>query len=1154
MIFGAALWLCMAACGIFPAAMRGASLTSPGEITDAAPIWMLPPAMRAVAQRIHIEGRVDYVDAAWKLLWIGQGNHGTFIQLADTPPALEPGQYVRIDGTLVPDEGLSARRVQVTVLGAQEPVEPVGATGHINDLARLDSRVVSVDAIVDGIQLIDAEHLRLYLVVDDRMIIGWVRPDDPDRLPDLAGRAIRAVGLYSMRLDPTRTNATIELWINRESDIAVTGTIADMPAFASTITPVAEIVQRPAGAWVHVRGRVEARVPGRRIVVRDDTGEIAVESVQRQPPPQGAEVEAVGQVAHAEGRWRLVSGLVRAVSVATTKRPRDGVLSSVGEVRVLSSVDADRHIPVRIAGVVTWSLPKADFFFLQDVTGGVRVRFPRSTMPSPPLCKFMEVSGVTRSDKAGVPEIELQTYRDLGAMNAPVPKVITLAQAMTGREDGQWVEMQGFVQRVVSEGDWRWIHLTSPEGEFVGHLQSPVNFVANPGSLVRLQGVCETVRSPSGQVQLVRLRIPFLHSITIDDDAPADPFDLPTQTIESIDQLAMSGGLRRARVSGVVTLSRPSEHLLTIQDEGRGLLVLTREAVDMNLGSRIEVVGIVGNEGERALLRQSAVRLLGRGGLPDPVALPSPEIPVRSLDERLITVQGRLLDVFRSPADVRLRLLKGDYLFEVVMPRTFASATLPEIGSDLRLTGIYKADYDDSRHLRGFHLELRSLSDIAVVHPPRLWTLRRALIAAAVLAVISLLSSMWVFALRRRVRRQTDQIRTQMEHQARLEASVQHAARLESLGLLAGGIAHDFNNLLTIIIGNLGLAMMSESAVAEVGSNLQEARRGAARAQELTRQLLTFAKGGMPQRGPTPLEDVVKDAVGSVIRLASGPIEVAYDFASDAQPALGDRPQLLQAIQNLALNAVQAMPRGGRLGIALRNIEIGDANDHALAPGRYLELVLEDTGEGISPENLSKVFDPYFTTRKTGSGLGLTAAYSIVRKHDGAVEVSSTKGRGTTVSLWIPSASEAPVEPPAAPVSEAVDAGHIGRPRILLMDDEDSIRLIGSAYLKRKGYEVVVAADGESAVRMFKEARASGRSFDLIILDLTVPGGMGGREAIERIRSDDRSVPAIVSSGYSSDPVMADYQKYGFDGCVPKPYELDQLTDAIRRLTERRTT
>lgn len=1149
-----ALWLCLAACGIFPAAVYGASPTSSNEITDAAQIWMLPPVGRSVPHQIRIEGRVDYVDAAWKLLWIGNGNHGTFIQLADTPPRLEAGQFVRIEGTLVPDEGLSARRVQVSVLRAQEPVEPAGATGRINDLARLDSRVVSVDAFVDGIQLIDAQHLRLYLVVDDRMIIGWVKPDNPDRLPDLAGRTIRAVGLYSMRLDPTRTNATIELWINRESDIVVTGTIAAMPAFVSSITPVADIVQRPAGGWVHVRGRVEARVPGRRIVVRDETGEIAVESVQRQPPPQGAEVEAVGRVAHAEGRWRLVSGLVRAVSEAPTKRTPDGVLSSVAEVRTLSPADADKRIPVRIAGVVTWSLPEADFFFLQDVTGGVRVRFPRSTMPSPPLCKFMEVTGVTRSDPTGVTEIELQSFRDMGAMNAPVPKVITLAQAMTGREDGQWVEMQGFVQRVVSEGDWRWIHLTSPEGDFVGHLQSPVNFVANPGSLVRLQGVCETVRSPSGDVQLVRLRIPFLHSITIDDDAPADPFDLPPQTIASIDPLAMSGGLRRARVSGIVTLSRPSEHLLTIQDNGRGLMVLTRDAVDMNLGSRIEVVGIIGNEGERALLRQSSVRLLGGAGLPEPLDVPIPEVPLRSLDERLITVQGRLLDVFRSPTDVRLRLLKGDFLFEVVLPRPFASAALPEIGSDLRLTGIYKADYDDSRHLRGFHVDLRSPSDIAVVHPPRLWTLRRALIAAAVLAVISLLSSVWVFALRRRVRRQTDQIRTQMEHQARLEASIQHAARLESLGLLAGGIAHDFNNLLTIIIGNLGLAMMSESAVAEVGSNLQEARRGASRAQELTRQLLTFAKGGMPQRGPTPLDDLVKDAVGSVIRLASGPIDVAYDFASDSRPALGDRPQLLQAIQNLALNAIQAMPRGGRLGIALRNVEMSDGNDHALASGRYLELVLEDSGEGISPENLSKVFDPYFTTRKTGSGLGLTAAYSIVRKHGGAIEIASTKGRGTTVSLWIPAASEMLLEPPPAPISETEDTGRKGRPRILLMDDEDSIRLIGSAYLKRKGYEVVVAADGESAVRMFKEARTSGNSFDLIILDLTVPGGMGGREAIERIRSDDRSVPAIVSSGYSSDPVMADYQKYGFDGCVPKPYELDQLIDAIRRLTERRTT
>lgn len=308
----------------------------------------------------------------------------------------------------------------------------------------------------------------------------------------------------------------------------------------------------------------------------------------------------------------------------------------------------------------------------------------------------------------------------------------------------------------------------------------------------------------------------------------------------------------------------------------------------------------------------------------------------------------------------------------------------------------------------------------------------------------------------------------------------------------------------------------------------------------------------MPFRKPTHLAQVIKDAIRSVLPPGTGAIAVDYAFAEETWLAYADLAQLAQAIQNLALNAIQAMPNGGALRVGLVNAELHAGNEYALKAGRYLKLTMADTGEGIAPEIVPKVFDPNFTTRKFASGFGLTTADSIIRNHEGALVIASTKARGTTVTAWIPAAPEARPTTPPSPRLQPIGSSRAGIARILLMDDEESIRLIGSAFLKRRGYEVVAVSDGESAVRSFMAAKNAGNPFDLVILDLTVPGGMGGLEAIEAIRASDSRVRAIVSSGYSSDPVMAEYQKYGFDGCVPKPYELDQLTDAICRLTSQR--
>ena len=386
-----------------------------------------------------------------------------------------------------------------------------------------------------------------------------------------------------------------------------------------------------------------------------------------------------------------------------------------------------------------------------------------------------------------------------------------------------------------------------------------------------------------------------------------------------------------------------------------------------------------------------------------------------------------------------------------------------------------------------------------------------------------------------------------MEHQARLEAEVQRAARLESLGVLAGGIAHDFNNLLTIIMGNLGLAMLDGKVKGVADDYLREIERGALRARDLTQQLLTFAKGGDPLRTTVSLPDIVREAAEFVLHGTSARCD--YTVNPGLWNANVDKDQITQVVQNIVLNAVQAMPHGGVIRVSLSNEEIAAGAKAGLAAGRYVRLAIADPGQGISPDILPRIFDPYFSTKKSGSGLGLATVYSIVRKHKGRIEVDSTPGRGATFILWLPAAGSRPPQPSAAPAPPpTASASPIKPARVLLMDDEESIRRLGTALLQRIGLEPTTVADGAEAVRVFSEAHDARRPFELVILDLTIPGGMGGKEAMDLIRTIDPAVPAIVSSGYSSDPVLADFRSYGFQAMVAKPYEISQLTGAVKQL------
>jgi two-component system cell cycle sensor histidine kinase/response regulator CckA len=378
----------------------------------------------------------------------------------------------------------------------------------------------------------------------------------------------------------------------------------------------------------------------------------------------------------------------------------------------------------------------------------------------------------------------------------------------------------------------------------------------------------------------------------------------------------------------------------------------------------------------------------------------------------------------------------------------------------------------------------------------------------------------------------------------RLEAEQLKAQKMEAIGTLAGGIAHDFNNLLQGVFGFLSLAKMDIDSRDEALGALEQAEKALVLSKQLAMQLLTFAKGGKPVKQPVSLERVIKDS--TKFALSGSRCKWHVHFEEGLWLSEADQGQIGQVIQNIVLNANQAMPKGGRIEIIAKNVTLPDPGLALnLPPGKYISIVISDNGPGIAAQHLSKIFDPYFTTKQMGSGLGLATSYSIIKNHDGVLEVTSEPGKGTCFSIYLP-ASELPVETKGPEPQPAVSEKTRGK--ILVMDDDELIRNVAGQMIRSFGHEVAFAEHGKEAVSKYRQAMEQGDPFDVVILDLTIRGGMGGYETIRELLEIDPKVKAVVSSGYSNDTVLSDFKTHGFVACLNKPYALKNLQEMLQGL------
>jgi signal transduction histidine kinase/CheY-like chemotaxis protein len=477
----------------------------------------------------------------------------------------------------------------------------------------------------------------------------------------------------------------------------------------------------------------------------------------------------------------------------------------------------------------------------------------------------------------------------------------------------------------------------------------------------------------------------------------------------------------------------------------------------------------------------------------------------------------------------------------------FDDAWLGPLGApnrEIRYTNLPPGSYQF--HLRAAGADgswSETVSSAAISIDAPIWKKSWFIVLLVASAAFAVFGGVGYVSQRRYARRLEAQVRERVEELRKIEAELERSRRIETLGVLAGGIAHDFNNLLTIMLGNLSLldedakaGAASPGAAARLGGrdHVRDATAAANRARALTQQLLTFSRGGTPVKRPGSIVEIIEESASFV--MSGSRIRCEIDLPDDLHVVDIDAAQMSQVVNNLLLNAKQAMRDGGVIRITGKN--------HASPPhpglesGMYAEIAIQDQGQGIHPDDLDKIFDPYFSTKDDGSGLGLTTAYSIVKRHEGLLLVESKRDSGTTCMIFLPASKREIVE--AEPPPPSAGAG-----RILVMDDEEAIRDLLGKMLKRAGHTVEFARDGKEAISLYQKRLDKGRPFNIVIMDLTVSGGMGGKETMERLLKIDPKVNALVASGYSNDPIIANYEEYGFRGRMAKPFSAGELYRAV---------
>jgi PAS domain S-box-containing protein len=1269
-------------------------ILSETAITNMAELWSLPPEQKSQPHRIRMELLIYYSDPNWNVFWGSSDGLDSFLPLRGTPVPLKAGEKISIDGQILPvNQELLWDRTSVKILSESNEIKSVSAKGKLLDASSLDKHFVEVEALVDSQSRISLHILKLGLLADNFNFGAFVNIANPGQAqPVFTSKLVRIRGVYSETFDALGKIASLTLWTPDLNYVETIGSLKDDPRFSMPVTASENFATADPKTLVRVAGVVRSQQPGQAVTIWDDSGQIRILTKQFYPLQRGDHVEVIGYPA-VQGIDRILQdGLFRLatnnVAVGYFNPTNHAKLRLADQIRGLDEENIARRLPVSIEGVVTWVDPQRNFIFVLDSSGGIRVMHPqfqwgRRLQPG----MLVKVDGVAAAGEFA-PVITNAVVRQTAIMSLPDAPLISLEQALTGTEDGRWIQMRGYVRKVTDLARATEMRLVAPGGEFSVQVPKDDSLRTLQGSVVLVRGVCVVDANSRRQLTGIEVWSPALEDLQIEQAAPADLFALPMRSIASLRQFNLFNTLNeRVHTCGSVTLHLPGRYLY-VQDGDNSVLALSEQTDPLHPGDRVEVVGFSGNDSGNFVLREAVYRRIAPGPEPVPVQLPARQSVNEGLDGLLVRAEGLLLDIVEKSGETHLIVQAKGLIFEAKLdkPGQFAKEKL-ELGSKLAITGVYRIQRDEYGKPSSFLLNLRDGSDVRVLEPPPWWTLRRLLLALAGVVLVFLFALLWTLGIRRKnnlllhaqvqlkaahdkleervqertrnlleaneaLRRSEERfvkafraspvpLLLQSVHEQRyvdvnesflqltgferkevlgqtpaglklfpkpevgreildalsakrlvrnlqtelatregkiltvlisaeafeleghshflmsmqditerlnVENQLRQAQKMEVVGQIAAGIAHDFNNILTVIQGHADLQLNAEELDESVADSLHEISHAAARAASLTRQLLAFSRKQMLQRRPLDLQEALNNLSKMLQRIIGEHIYLRIQCAGNLPPVFADAVNFEQIVINLAVNARDAMPRGGPLTITA-DLAVIDAKYKEREPdamiGTFVRLSVADEGSGMNETVRNKIFEPFFTTKEVGkgTGMGLATVYGIVKQHQGWIEVESQPGAGSVFKVFLPVA-EREAQRTSVSGNDPIWAVDVQPRTIFLVEDEAPLREMASMILKRLGHEVVVAQDGQEALNLWPQHRGK---IDLLLTDMVMPGGISGRELADQLLRETPQMHVIYSTGYSVDLSNSDINLVEGVNCLLKPYDATTLVRAVRK-------
>ncbi|MFZ0828180.1 MAG: ATP-binding protein [Verrucomicrobiia bacterium] len=782
---------------------NGAPVINETVITNLAQFWILPQEEKSQLHHIQAKLLIYYCDPKWNVYWGASDDLTTFLPFRGLPFPLKAGQEIMVEGLILPvNQEFLWDKTSIKILSESNAIPSISARGRIVDIASLNKQFVEVVALVDAQRLTSTNVLKLDLLADNFNFNAFVYLDHPEGAPpDLTGKFVRIKGIYAATSDAFGKIANITLWTPGLNFVETVGSLENDSRFSIPVTSSENFSAADSKAWVRVEGEVRNQQPGEAVTIWDAAGQVRIYAKQRHPLQRGDRIEAIGHPAFQGMDRVLQEGLFRLAAKNATNSYSASTnlikLRLADQVRGLDQDQLVHQLPVSLEGLVTWVDSRGNFIYILDSSGGIRVM--QSRFRNGRRIQNGMVVKVDGQATAGyfAPVITNAVVHQTGSVDMPDAPLTSLEQALTGTEDGRWIQMRGYVRKVTEVAGRLELQLVAPGGEFTARVPLDDSLRNLKGSVVLVHGVCVVDADSRRQLTGIEIWSAEAGDTQTEQSAPDDLFALPLRSIASLRQFNLFNTLNeRVRTSGSVTLQVPGSYLC-VQDGDSSLFALGDQTEPLSPGDRVEVVGFPGNNGGNFLMREAVFRRIGPGPEPAPVQLPALQSVNENLDGLLVRAEGFLLDVVKKTGETRLIVQAKGLVFEAKLDKAaeFDRAE-PQTGSKLALTGVYRIQRDEYGKPRSFLLNLRNGNDVRVLEPPPWWTLPRLLLVLAGVLVVFLIALLWTLQTRRknnllqhaqvelkaahdkleeRVQERTRELRKQIEAKERAQEALQRS-------------------------------------------------------------------------------------------------------------------------------------------------------------------------------------------------------------------------------------------------------------------------------------------------------------------------------------------------------------------------------------------